>query len=382
MTQAIYLDYMATTPLDPSVVEAMLPFLTEMRWCANASSVHHAMGQKVLQQVDTKRMEMAEMIGANPEELIFTSGATESNNLAILGAARFYKRQGRHLITIQTEHKAVLNVFEALEQEGFEVTYLPTGSDGLIDLQVLEQAIRPDTLLVSVMHVNNETGVIQDVDTIAHYLSGRGILFHVDAAQSFGPLGINLNKTPVSLMSFSAHKVYGPKGIGALYIRRRPRVQLQPIIYGGGQEHALRPGTLPTHQIVGMAKAFELCELRRRQDQKYFHELRASLLKNMHTLTGWHINGSMDKRIAGNLNLRIDGVDGAALITALYPLMVSSQSACSAAMGSSSHVLRAMGLTDAQARSSVRISFGRMTRLEDIPEISQIFYQAIQNLRN
>jgi cysteine desulfurase len=381
MTPGIYLDYMATTPIDPIVVETMLPYLKEMRWCANAGSINHAMGQEVLKLIDTKRTELAEMVGANPEEILWTSGATESNNLALLGAARFYQRQGKHLITVQTEHKAVLNVFEALEKEGFEVTYLPTSSDGLLDLEILEKTIRADTILVSVMQVNNEIGVIQNIDEIAQLLAQRGIIFHVDAAQGFGPLGINLSKTPVSLMSFSAHKVYGPKGVGALYVRRRPRVQLQAIIFGGGQEHGLRPGTLATHQIVGMTKAFELCEARRAEDQKYFFKLRDIFLQGIQKLPNWHINGSMKQRIAGNLNICIEGVDGSELVSGLYPLMVSSQSACSAALGNTSHVLRAIGLSESQARASVRISFGRMTQIQEIPTISEIFCQAIEKIR-
>lgn len=378
---AIYLDYMATTPVDSMVLDAMLPVLHDMQWCANASSIHHHMGQNVLTLIEKHRTVMTDIINASPHELIFTSGATESNNLALLGAARFYQRQGRHIITLTTEHKAVLNVFEALTHEGFEVTYLSPEQDGLLDVVELEKALRPDTILVSIMQVNNEIGVIQDIENIAHLLAKRGILFHVDAAQGFGPLGINLQKTPISLMSFSAHKIYGPKGIGALYVRKRPRVQLQPTIFGGGQEHGIRPGTLATHQIVGMSKAFELAEGVRKEEQTKLFRMRETFLQAIGDLSGWQINGSMTYRVAGNLNLHIEGVDGEQLINGLYPLIVSSQSACSASQGHTSHVLGAMGLTASQARASIRISFGRMTVLEDIQHIGQIFCERIEMMR-
>jgi cysteine desulfurase len=373
MSETIYLDYMASTPLDPRVLEAMLPYLKDMNWCANPSSIHHAMGRETLKVVDIQRQSIADMIGASPEELIFTSGATEANNIAIQGAARFYQRQGKHLITLATEHKAVLNVFEALEKEGFTVTYLPVQANGLLDINDLEKAITAQTILVSIMQVNNEIGVIQDIEAIANLLKQKGVLFHVDAAQGFGPLGMSLSRVPISMMSFSAHKVYGPKGVGALFIRRRPQVQLQPILYGGGQEHALRPGTLATHQIVGMAKAFEIAESQRADEQKYFGRLREEFLKGIASLPGWHINGDMKARIAANLNLRIDKVDSSELLSGLYPLILSSQSACSAALGGSSHVLKAIGLSDDEARRSIRMSFGRMTTLHEIQKICKIF---------
>jgi cysteine desulfurase len=373
MTEAIYLDYMASTPIDSRVLEAMLPYLTDSKWCANPSSVNHEMGRETLKVVESQRDLIAQTIGASPEELIFTSGATEANNIAILGAARFYKRQGNHLITMTTEHKAVLNVFEALEKEGFSVTYLKPQANGLLNLEDLVKAITPQTILVSIMQVNNEIGVIQDIENIARLLKEKGILFHVDAAQGFGPLGINLSQVPISLMSFSAHKVYGPKGIGALYMRRRPQIQLQPILFGGGQEYALRPGTLPTHQIVGMAKAFEITDSVRQQEQLYLLELREAFLKGIAQLPIWQINGDLQARVPGNLNLHIDGVEGSELINSLYPLIVSSQSACSAALSSASHVLQAIGLSEAQARQSIRISFGRMTQKEEINSICNIF---------
>lgn len=379
--EPIYLDYMATTPIDPLVAQAMLPILTEMQWCANASSIHHYMGQKVLTLIEKHRAMMADIIGASPEELLFTSGATESNNLALIGAARFYQRQGRHIITMATEHKAVLNVFEALMREGFEITFLNPESDGLLDISKLEKALRPDTILVSVMHVNNEVGVIQDIENIAKLLAKCGILFHVDAAQGFGPLGINLQNVPISLMSFSAHKIYGPKGIGALYVRKRPRVQLQAMIFGGGQEHGIRPGTLATHQIIGMSKAFELAESLRKEEQMRLLQIRDSFLHSISHLSGWQINGSMSARVASNLNLHIEKVDGEQLINGLYPLIVSSQSACSASLGHASHVLQAIGLTEAQARASIRLSFGRMTQLHDIPRIAQMFCERIETMR-
>lgn len=378
---AIYLDYMATTPLDPLVLDVMLPVLHDMQWCANASSIHHHMGQNALTLIEKHRALMADIIGASPQELIFTSGATESNNIALLGAARFYQRQGRHIITLASEHKAILNVCEALEHEGFEVTYLKPAQDGLLDVVELEKSLRSDTILVSVMQVNNEIGVIQDIENIAHLLAKRGILFHVDAAQGFGPLGIDLQKTPIALMSFSAHKIYGPKGIGALYVRKRPRVQLQPIIFGGGQEHGIRPGTLATHQIIGMSKAFELAESVRKEEQVRLFKMRETFLHAISDLPGWQINGSMSSRVAGNLNLHIEGVDGEQLINGLYPLIVSSQSACSASLGHASHVLEAIGLTESEARASIRISFGRMTALEDIPHIGQLFCERIEMMR-
>ncbi|HBB52983.1 MAG TPA: IscS subfamily cysteine desulfurase [Legionellales bacterium] len=373
MTETIYLDYMASTPLDPRVFEAMLPYLTDFKWCANPSSVNHEMGRETLKVVETQRSLIAQTLSASPEELIFTSGATEANNIAILGAARFYKRQGNHLITMSSEHKAVLNVFEALEKEGFSVTYLKPQANGLLNLDDLVKAITPQTTLVSIMQVNNEIGVIQDIENIARLLKEKGILFHVDAAQGFGPLGINLSQVPISLMSFSAHKVYGPKGVGALYMRRRPQIQLQPILFGGGQEYALRPGTLATHQIVGMAKAFEIADSVRQQEQLYLLGLRDAFLQGIASLPVWQINGDFQARVAGNLNLHIDGVESSELINSLYPLIVSSQSACSAASGSASHVLQAIGLSEAQARQSIRISFGRMTKKDEIANICNIF---------
>lgn len=266
----IYLDYMASTPLAPDVLKAMLPFLEDPFWCANPASIHHWMGQEALRVVEQSREEIAVTLGAMPDEIIFTSGATESNNLALFGAARFYKRQGKHIITLSTEHKAVLNVVEGLAKEGFEVTILDPEPNGLLDLKKLEQAIRADTILVSIMQVNNEIGVIQDIAAIGKLLKTKGVLFHVDAAQSFGRLSLNVKELSVDLMSFSGHKVYGPKGIGALYVRKKPKINLSPIFYGGGQEQGLRPGTLPTPQIVGMTKAFELAaELRETEEKDY-----------------------------------------------------------------------------------------------------------------
>jgi cysteine desulfurase len=379
--ETIYLDYMASTPLDPKVFEAMLPYLSDFKWCANPASVNHEMGREALKVVEVQRSLIAQTIGASPEELIFTSGATEANNIAIQGAARFYKRQGHHLITMATEHKAILNVFEALEKEGFSVTYLQPQANGLLNVEDLVRAITPQTILVSIMQVNNEIGVIQDIESIARLLKEKGILFHVDAAQGFGPLGIDLSKTPISLMSFSAHKIYGPKGIGALYIRRRPQVQLLPILFGGGQEYALRPGTLATHQIVGMAKAFEITESLRHQEQKKLFSLREAFLQGISELPGWQINGDMHARVAGNLNIHLDGVESSELITSLYPLIVSSQSACTAALGNASHVLQAIGLTESQARQSIRISFGRMTQKEEIANICNIFCLNLTKIR-
>jgi cysteine desulfurase len=376
--QPIYLDYMASTPVDPLVLEAMLPYLSDPHWCANPASTHHWMGQEAMKVVELSRHQIAECVGAFADELLFTSGATEANNLAIMGAASFYQRQGRHLITLQTEHKAVLNVFEHLETQGFSVTYLKPLANGLLNLSDLEQAIRPDTILASVMQVNNEIGVIQDIEAISKCLKSKGVLLHVDAAQSFGRVPIDLSALPVDLMSFSAHKVYGPKGIGALFVRKRPRVGLNPILFGGGQEKGLRPGTLATHQIVGMAKAFELASI---SEQARLLKWREQLRQAIDSLGGVHWHGDWQRRVAGNLNVSFEGVDGNELITNLYPLIVSSQSACSAASGSSSHVLKALGVPDALARACLRISLGRFTKSSEIEQACVILKEKIGFLR-
>lgn len=379
-TKPIYLDYMATTPIDPKVIEQMLGYMGPDGVFANASSQHQA-GQQAAIAVETARASIAQAVGTSPESLIFTSGATEANNLAILGAARFYQRNGRHVITMSTEHKSVLEPFQQLEREGFTVTYLAPLSSGLLDLSHLQAAIRPDTILVSVMHVNNEIGVIQDIQALGLLLAERGILFHVDAAQSAGRLALDLNTLPVHLMSFSAHKNYGPKGIGALFIRQKPRIRLQALLVGGGQEQGLRAGTLATHQIVGMGAAFALSESLRLVEQARILELRNYLWSQLQTIPGIHCNGSMETRIAGNLNFSIAGIDGEQLLPALHRLTVSSMTACAAQSIHPSYVLRALGVEDSLAKSSLRISIGRFTSLEDIKATIHILQEVISNLQ-
>lgn len=381
MSEPLYLDYMSTTPLDPEVLEKMLPYMREMQWCANPSSVHHVMGQAAFKVVEEYRTLLADLLGANVDELIFTSGATEANNLAIQGAARFYKRQGKHLITVLSEHKSVLSVFESLEKEGFDVTYLQPQSDGLIDLEALKKEIRSDTILLSVMHVNNEIGVIQDIQKIAEFAKSKGILMHVDAAQSIGRVVVDLKKTPVDLMTFSAHKAYGPKGIGALFVRRKPRVNLMPLYFGGHQEKGLRPGTLSVALIVGMVFAFQKAIRIQEQEKQRFFDYRYQLEQSLKVISGIQINGSLKHRIAENLNFTIQGVDGSDLMAGLYPLIVSSQSACTTDSDSVSHVLKAIGVSDDLARATVRLSFGRFTKDKDIAFACAHLQKIIPQLR-
>lgn len=377
----IYLDYMASTPIDPRVLDVMLPYMQDPMWCANPSSTQHFLGQKAMKAVELSRESIASTVGAKSEEIYFTSGATEANNLALFGAARFYQRQGKHLITVATEHKSVLQVFEELEKQGFSVTYLMPQANGLLSLSQLQAAIRPDTILVSVMHVNNEIGVIQDIRAIGECLKSKGILFHVDAAQSFGRLPIDLSSLPVDLMSFSGHKAYGPKGIGALFIRKKPRVNLSPITFGGAQEQGLRPGTLATHQIVGMAEAYRLAILDEKVEQQRLLLLRDHMRQEIDTIGGVYWHGDWQQRIAGNLNLSFADVDGSELISGLFPLVISSQSACSASQGSSSHVLAALGVPIALARACLRISLGRFTKSSEIEQSCDILKKIIPLLR-
>jgi cysteine desulfurase len=338
----------------------------------NPSSATHVYGQAAMQAIEDAKAQMAKVLHADEEAFVFTSGATEANNLAILGAARFYQRKGRHLVTLQTEHRSVLDPLSALEREGFEVTYLVPREDGLLDLDGLVNALRPDTILVSIMHVNNEIGVIQDIESIAALLQNRGILLHVDAAQSAGRLEINLQRWGVDLMSFSAHKNYGPKGIGALYIRQKPRIRLQPLLWGGGQQRGLRPGTLPVHQIVGMSTAFMVTEVRREAEQARLLAYRETLWAAIKALPGVQLNGHETQRVAGNLNVSFQGFQGASLREAWHTLALSSRSACSSINYSSSHVLRALGRTEEQAQSAVRFSMGRFTTEEDINRTIEI----------
>ncbi len=381
MRKQMYFDYMATTPIDPRVIQLMLQYMGPDAHFGNPASITHTYGHEASAAVELAREKIAEVIGALAEEICFTSGATESNNLAILGAARFYQRKGRHLITMSTEHKAVLDSFQQLAREGFEVTYLDPKPDGLLDIKALEKALRPDTVLVSVMHVNNEIGVIQNLSEIADCIKDKGILFHVDAAQSIGRLAINLKALRVDLMSLSAHKVYGPKGIGALYVRQNPRVRLQPQSYGGGHEGGLRSGTLPTHQIVGMGEAYRIAELERVSEQARILSLRNRLWDGIAHLPGLSINGSVVERIAGNLNLCFEGISNSELLIALKDLAISTTSACVSSKTKPSYVLKALGLSEARAQSSVRLTLGRFTTDEEVMRAVSIINQEVSLLR-
>ncbi|AMQ29470.1 TPA: IscS subfamily cysteine desulfurase [Legionella pneumophila] len=376
----IYFDYMATTPVDPRVVEQMIKYLGPEGDFGNPASATHEYGRVASMAVEQARSQIAETINASPQEIVFTSGATEADNLAILGAARFYKNKGMHLVTMSTEHKAVLDSFHQLEKEGFQVTYLNPESDGLLDLGKLESALRSDTILVSVMHVNNEIGVIQDIASIGELLRNRGIIFHVDAAQSAGKLPIDLSQLSVDLMSFSAHKNYGPKGVGALYVRHKPRIRLQPLSYGGGHEGGLRSGTLPTHQIVGMGEAFAIAETDRIPEQTRILNLRKQLWDGIRHLPAIKLNGHEHRRIAGNLNVSFVGLNGDSLLFALSELAISTTSACSSASIQPSYVLRAIGLTDTEAQSTIRLSIGRFTSEVQIKKAIDIICTQVSRL--
>lgn len=376
----IYFDYMATTPIDPRVLEAMLPFMRVDGIFGNPASTTHSYGKMAAQAVEKARQQIADTIHAHPREIIFTSGATEANNLALLGAARFYQRKGRHLITMSTEHKAVLDCFLQLEKEGFSVTRLAPQKNGLVDLQELAAALTNETILVSIMQVNNEIGVIQDIAAIAELLKNRGIIFHVDAAQSAGRIAIDLSQMPVSLMSFSAHKNYGPKGIGALFVRQNPRIRLQAQTFGGGHEGGLRSGTLPTHQIAGMGEAFAISEAIRIEEQARLLKLRQQLWQGICHLPGIQLNGDPINRVAANLNITFNGIDGESLLFALQELAISTTSACASASGQPSYVLTALGLSPMQAYSSVRISLGRFTTEAHIQSAISVIQQQITRL--
>lgn len=360
----IYLDYSATTPCDPRVVDAMIPWLREH--FGNPASRSHAWGWEAEEAVEKARTQVAELINADPREIIWTSGATESDNLALKGAAQFYKTRGKHLITVKTEHKAVLDTMRALEREGFEVTYLDVLPNGLVDLDVFEAALRPDTILASVMLVNNEIGVVQDVAAIGAICRKRGVIFHVDAAQATGKLEIDLQKWPVDLMSLASHKTYGPKGIGALYVRRKPRVRLEAQMHGGGHERGLRSGTLPTHQIVGMGEAFRIAREEMAAELPRIQALHERLIKGLETLEEVYINGDLVHRVPHNLNMSFNFVEGESLIMGLKGVAVSSGSACTSASLEPSYVLRALGRNDELAHSSLRMTIGRFTTEEEI----------------
>lgn len=369
MTRPIYLDYMATTPIDPHVIERMLAYMGPEGCFGNPSSQTHRYGQDALEAVETAREQVALSIGAHPESIIFTSGATESNNLALLGAARFYKRRGHHLITLSTEHKTVLDSLRHLTHEGFELTCLSPNSDGLLDLTLLAEALREETVLVSIMHVNNEIGVIQNIEAIGQLLAEKGILFHVDAAQSAGKLPLNLEALSVDLMSFSAHKNYGPKGIGALYVRRHPRIRLSPLSFGGGQERGLRSGTLATHQIVGMGEAFARSEALRETEQARLLALRQQIWQAICDAPHLRLNGHPTERLAGHLNLCFEAYDPEALRLALHGFALSTRSACASNSYAPSYVLQALGLTAQQAAQSVRLALGRFTTTAEVEQL-------------
>ena len=375
----IYLDYAATTPVDPRVAEKMIPYLTEL--FGNPASNSHSFGWTAEEAVENARAEIAKLINADAKEIVFTSGATESNNLAIKGAAQFYKTKGKHLITVKTEHKAVLDTMRELERQGFEVTYLGVKENGLLDLDELKAAIRPDTILVSVMWVNNEIGVIQDIPAIGEICRERKIIFHVDAVQAAGKTPIDVEAAKVDLLSVSSHKIYGPKGIGALYVRRKPRVRLEAQMHGGGHERGFRSGTLPTHQIVGMGEAFRLARLELEQDRAHAFKLREIFLKGIEGIEEVYINGDLDSRVPTNLNVSFNYVEGESLIMAVKELAVSSGSACTSASLEPSYVLRALGRNDELAHSSLRITFGRMTTEEEVAYAAELIKSKIDKLR-
>ncbi len=375
----VYLDYAATTPVDPRVAEQMIPYLTQHY--GNPASRSHAYGWQAEQAVEAARAQVAELVGADPKEIIWTSGATESDNLAIKGAAHFYRQKGNHLITLATEHKAVLDPMRELEREGFTTTFLDPQSNGLLDLDAFTHALTPQTILVSVMLVNNEIGVIQDIAAIGAICRERGILFHVDAAQAVGKLSIDLKTLPVDLMSFSAHKVYGPKGIGALYVRRRPRVHLTSLIHGGGHERGLRSGTLPTHQIVGMGAAYQLAGEMMASENERIRALRDRFLAGIADVDEVYVNGDLKARVPHNLNVSFNFVEGESLMMAVKDLAVSSGSACTSASLEPSHVLRALGRSDELAHSSLRITLGRYTTAQDIDFAVALLKDKVSKLR-
>ncbi|MGP6488638.1 IscS subfamily cysteine desulfurase [Duffyella gerundensis] len=381
MKLPIYFDYAATTPVDPRVAEKMMQCLTLDGTFGNPASRSHRYGWQAEEAVDVARNQVADLIGADPREIVFTSGATEANNLAIKGAASFYQSKGRHIITSLTEHKAVLDTCEQLEREGFSVTWLTPQPNGLIDLQQLTAAFRDDTVLVSIMHVNNETGVIQDIAAIGEMCRARGVLYHVDATQSVGKLPIDLTALPVDLMSFSAHKVYGPKGIGALYVRRQPRIRLDAQIHGGGHERGMRSGTLPVHQIVGMGEAYRIARETMPEEMARLRTLRDRLWQGLSQLEAVTLNGDLQHSAATVLNVSFGYVDGESLIMALKDLAVSSGSACTSASLEPSYVLRAMGLNEELAHSSIRFSLGRYSSEEEIDYAIALIAKSLTRLR-
>ena len=376
----IYMDYSATTPVDPRVAAAMIPYLTEK--FGNPASRSHSFGWVADEAVERARDQVAALVNADPKEIVWTSGATESNNLALKGAANFYADKGKHIVTVQTEHKAVLDTVRELERQGFSATYLDPEPNGLIDLEKLKAALRPDTVIVSVMYVNNEIGVIQDIAAIGEICRERGILFHVDAAQATGKVVIDLQKLKVDLMSFSAHKTYGPKGIGALYVRRKPRVRLEAQMHGGGHERGFRSGTLATHQIVGMGEAFRIAKVEMATENERVRMLRDRLWKGLSGMEEVYLNGDMEQRVPHNLNVSFNFVEGESLIMAVKDIAVSSGSACTSASLEPSYVLRALGRNDELAHSSIRFTVGRFTTVEEVDFAVKLLQEKIAKLRD
>ncbi len=382
MLTPTYMDYSSTTPVDQRVAKKMAKFLTMEGDFGNPASRSHFYGWQAEKAVDEARSQVADLVGADPREIVWTSGATESNNLAIKGIAHFYEKRGKHIITLKTEHKAVLDTCRQLEREGFEVTYLDPLPNGLLDMDVFKKTIREDTILTSIMHVNNEIGVIQDLQAIGDICRENKVFFHVDAAQSVGKLEINLESLPVDLMSFSAHKIYGPKGMGALYVSRKPRVRLEAQMHGGGHERGMRSGTLATHQIVGIGEAFAIAKAEMKDEGIRVQKLRDRLLAGFSDMEEVVVNGDLEQRISGNLNISFNYVEGESLMMAISDVAVSSGSACTSSSLEPSYVLRALGLTDELAHSSIRFSVGRYTTEKDVDDAITLVREKVQKLRD
>lgn len=382
MMKNIYMDYMATTPVDPRVAKLMSECLTMEGTFGNPASIGHRFGWEAAEMVEHARRQVAELINADSREIVFTSGATESNNLALKGAAFMYHRKGKHIITMGTEHKAVLDPCDFLDSEGFTTTLLNPKPNGLLNFEHLVNALRPDTIIVSIMHVNNETGVIQDIAKIGEFLENKGIVFHVDAAQSVGKIPVDVKKIKCSALSISTHKMYGPKGIGALYVRRSPRVRLQPQMHGGGHERGLRSGTLPTHQIAGFGMAAELARLEMPENDRHLRELSKKFMQGLREIPGLILQGDLEARLPNCFNIRIDDVDRELLLLKMSPIALATGSACNSANPEPSHVLLAMGLTRDQANHSMRFSIGKYTSVSDIDETLKHLREGVTYLRN
>lgn len=379
MTMPIYMDYSSTTPVDPRVAEKMIPFITED--FGNPASRSHPYGWTAEKAVEIARKEVAKLVNADPREIVWTSGATESNNLAIKGAGNFYSTKGKHIVTLATEHKAVIDAVREMERLGFTTTFLQPEPDGLVDIEKFKAALRPDTVLASVMMVNNEIGVIQDITALGNICREQNIIFHVDAAQATGKVEIDLEKLPVDLMSFSAHKTYGPKGIGALYVRRKPRIRIEAQMHGGGQERGMRSGTLATHQIVGMGEAFRIAREEMGEENARIKKMQHRLYEGLTEIDETYVNGDLEKRVPHNLNISFNYVEGESLVMAIKGIAVSSGSACTSASLEPSYVLRSLGRSDEMAHSSIRFSIGRFTKEEDIDYTIQLLKEKIGRLR-